>query len=128
MDDDFVLVSQSGEEEVAVEAAPEYLDGIDQYINKLQSTLWQLNVFIHDNPELAYREHKAHDALTNFMRAQSGWKVTPSAFGMLTAWKAVYDTGKPGPVVSFNAEMGTSAPGIPHPQILTISNQTHFPI
>ncbi|PNP42297.1 hypothetical protein TGAMA5MH_05979 [Trichoderma gamsii] len=39
------------------------------------------------------------------MKSQSGWVVTPSAYGMETAWVAVFDTGKRGPVVSFNAEM-----------------------
>ena len=33
--------------------------------------------------------------------------MTPSAYGMATAWVAAYDSGKRGPVVSFNVEMGS---------------------
>lgn len=109
MDDDFVLVPRPGNEQTgqaASVAQPEYLNDIEEFIKHLETSLWPLNRFIHDNPELAYKEQKAHGAYTNYMRLQKGWKVTPSAFGMETAWKAVYDTGKAGPVVSFNAEMG----------------------
>nr|UWK21992.1 peptidase m20 domain protein [Trichoderma rodmanii] len=42
-----------------------------------------------------------------------GRAVTPSAYGMDTAWVAVYDIGRRGPVVSFNAEMDY-LPGIGH--------------
>jgi amidohydrolase len=89
----------------ATASAPAYLHDIDQFVDALEPALWPLNCFIHDNPELGYAEYKAHDALTSFMSAQGGWRVTRSAYGMDTAWSAVYDTGRPGPVVSFNAEM-----------------------
>ena len=89
-------------------ATPDYLPDISHVVNQLESLLWPLNCFIHENPELAYQEHKAHDALTSFMRSREGWHVTPSAYGMETAWRALYDSGMPGPVVSFNAEMGMS--------------------
>jgi amidohydrolase len=82
------------------------LSDIDRSIKSLSISLWPLNEFIHENPELAFEEHKAHDALTGFMRLHKGWKVTPSAYGMKTAWLAIYDSGKAGPVVSFNVEMG----------------------
>jgi len=87
---------------------PEYLPEIDKAINSLADALWPLNTFIHSHPELAFKEHQAHDALTGFMRSQKdpSWEVTPSAYGLETAWTAVYDSGKPGPVVAFNAEMG----------------------
>ncbi|KAJ4305755.1 hypothetical protein N0V90_001286 [Kalmusia sp. IMI 367209] len=87
------------------DASPKYLSEIDEYIDTLQDALWPLNKFIHENPELAFKEYKAHDALTQFMSSQDGWEVTPSAYGIQTAWTAVYDTGKKGPIVSFNAEM-----------------------
>lgn len=98
---------------------PEYLREIATYINSLSEKLWPLNKYIHDNPELAFKEYKAHSALTNFMESQPGWQVTRSAYGMETAWVAVFDTGKPGPVVSFNVEMGKSCPFIKyHPNLL----------
>lgn len=83
-----------------------YLDDISQAVNDLSEDFWPINKKIHDNPERGFKEFIAHDALTQFMRGQSGWVVTPSAYGMATAWVAVFDTGRRGPVVSFNAEMG----------------------
>lgn len=82
------------------------LADIDRYVEDRAESLWPLNNFIHNNPELAFEEHKAHDALTRFMEAEAGWRVIKSAYGLETAWIAVYDSGNPGPVVSFNAEMG----------------------
>jgi metal-dependent amidase/aminoacylase/carboxypeptidase family protein len=81
---------------------------IDGFIESLQEDLWPLNDFIHKNPELAFEEHKSHDALTNYMQSHEDWQITCSAYGLDTAWVALYDSGKQGPVVSFNAEMGMS--------------------
>ncbi|KAF2637222.1 putative amidohydrolase [Massarina eburnea CBS 473.64] len=90
-----------------------YLSDIDKFVDNLHDTLWPLNKFIHENPELAFKEYKTHDALTSFMRSQKGWTVTGSAYGMETAWVAVYDSGRKGHVVSFNAEMD-ALPDIGH--------------
>ncbi|KAL5116008.1 hypothetical protein ACEQ8H_006126 [Pleosporales sp. CAS-2024a] len=87
-------------------AAHRYLQDIDKAVEKLKSSLWPLNKYIHENPELAFQEHKAHDALTEYMCSHRAWKVTRSAHGIATAWIAEYDSGLAGPVVSFNAEMG----------------------
>ena len=115
-DDGFVLVSVD-ECDVAYEITvndgvkdnhgpQKSLSEIDKHVEGLAASLWPLNKFIHDNPELAFKEYKAHDALTTFMESQDGWQVTRSAYGIETAWIAAYDTGKAGPVVSFNVEMG----------------------
>jgi len=88
----------------------DYLSEIDDSIESLGKILWPLNKFIHDNPELAFKEYKAHEALTSFMQSQEGWEVTTSAYGIETAWVASYGSGEGGPVVSFNAEFGTSNP------------------
>ncbi|KAG6041478.1 hypothetical protein E4U41_004055 [Claviceps citrina] len=105
MDDDFVLVPRPASAEQESSGTDELLREIDSFIQRLSASLWPLNCFLHANPELAYHEHRAHDALTNFLKAQRGWQVTCSAFGMETAWVAVFDSGVPGPAVSFNAEM-----------------------
>ncbi|KAF2196560.1 putative amidohydrolase [Delitschia confertaspora ATCC 74209] len=103
----FILVSRDCEfpENTHQAVSHDYLSDIDNSIDSLRHQLWPLNKFIHENPELAFKEHKTHDALTSFMRLQKGWQVTPSTYGMETAWVAVYDSGKTGPVVSFNVEM-----------------------
>lgn len=87
-----------------------YLNDISSYVDSICDILWPVNKKIHDNPELGYEEYIAHETLTEFMRCQNGWKVTPSAYGLETAWVAVYDSGREGPVVSFNAEMGMYLP------------------
>jgi hypothetical protein len=108
MEDGFVLVQKPREDGEEVESVDEagYVHDIDSFVRSLELSLWPLNTFLHDHPELGYKEHKAHDALASFMESQEGWTVTRSAYGMETAWVAVYDSGKPGPAVSFNAEMG----------------------
>ncbi len=108
MDDDYVFVSRP--DEAPALAQPELKTGhlaeIERFIEQLAPALWPLNCFIHNNPELGYQEFQAHDALTKFMKSRPGWAVTRSAYGLPTAWEAVFDTGRAGPVVSFNAEMG----------------------
>lgn len=107
LQDGWVLVPTLDEQQEPEPA--EFLSDIDHFIHSLDAPLWSLNSFLHENPELGFREYKAHDALTKFMRSREGWHVTPSAYGMDTAWVAVYDSGRPGPAVSFNAEMGASS-------------------
>ncbi|KAI6785437.1 Peptidase M20 domain-containing protein 2 [Emericellopsis cladophorae] len=100
--DGFVLVPRHFEDD----NCPSYLSDIEQVVLHLDDLSWTLSCYLHDNPELGFAEHKAHDALTKFMGSHAGWKVTSSAYGMETAWVAEYDTGRPGPVIAFNAEMG----------------------
>ncbi|KAL0931168.1 peptidase M20 (amidohydrolase) [Colletotrichum truncatum] len=109
-DDDFILISHSDCHPTTYSS---YLDEINSIVSDFAEALWPVNKKIHDNPELGYKEFIAHDALTSFMRGREGWKVTPSAYGMKTAWVALWDSGKKGPTVSFNAEMDC-LPGIGH--------------
>ncbi|KAK7993063.1 Peptidase M20 domain-containing protein 2 [Apiospora marii] len=103
--DDLVLVSHEDVAPHTLHSAPRYLPEINDAIGRISDTLWGVNKKIHDNPELGYKEFIAHDTLTSFMKSIDGWKVTPSAYGLKTAWVAVWDSGKKGPVVSFNCEM-----------------------
>lgn len=83
---------------------------ISDYIDALSKSLRRISLDIHDHPEVRNQEHRAHKTLTNYMRTQphQTWEVTPSAYGIGTAFVAVFDSGKPGPTVSFNAEYGKS--------------------
>lgn len=111
-EDAFILVTMDNEcgEEDPHDVYDNYLSDIDNFIATLSPVLWPLNRFIHETPELAFEEHKAHEALTTFMQSQDNWRVTKSAYGMETAWVASYESGKLGPTVSFNVEMGTLLP------------------
>jgi hypothetical protein len=84
----------------------DYSNFISSYVDSISGNLWPINLRIHDHPELNYEEFIAHEALTSFLRTRYGWKVTPSAYGIATAFVAEFDTGRDGPVISFNAEYG----------------------
>jgi hypothetical protein len=103
----YVLVdSIQDESEISHDMAKDFLDDVSKAIEDLSADLRRVSLEIHDNPELQYKEFHAHDVLTKYMQDQEGWDVTPSAYGIKTAFVACYDTGKKGPVVSFNAEYG----------------------
>lgn len=90
--------------------AGDYMSLIAEHIDSLSKGLRHLSLKIHDNPEVRYKEFIAHEAITKFISGQESqkWEVTPSAYGIATAFVAVFDSGKAGPVVSFNAEYGKS--------------------
>jgi metal-dependent amidase/aminoacylase/carboxypeptidase family protein len=81
-----------------------YLTPIAHHVDRLGESLRTVSLAIHDNPELQYKEFHAHRVITEFLAAQHGWHVTPSAYAIPTAFVAVFDSGRPGPVVSFNVE------------------------
>ncbi|KAH7329629.1 peptidase dimerization domain protein [Stachybotrys elegans] len=112
MEAGFVIVPRHGHGPLLSEEL-DFVAEVDEFVDSLESLLWPLNLFIHDNPELAFKEHKAQDALTNLMQSREGWQVTRSAFGMDTAWLAVYESGSRGPTIAFNAEMD-ALPGLGH--------------
>jgi metal-dependent amidase/aminoacylase/carboxypeptidase family protein len=88
--------------------ADEYISPISGHIDSLSESLRHLSLKIHDNPEVRYKEFIAHEAITTFMSEQDNheWTVKPSAYGIATAFVALFDSGRSGPAVSFNAEYG----------------------
>lgn len=109
-EDDYVLICLRDAEDKSSVSRPMYLKDVNDFIESISGELGTINRKIHDNPELGYEEHKAHALLTSVLKSKKGWKVTASAYGMDTAWVAVYDSGKKGPVVSLNVEMGAPLP------------------
>jgi len=81
---------------------------VSEYINSLSRSLRALSLDIHDHPEIRNKEFHAHEILTRFIGEQKlqDWTVTPSAYEIPTAFVAVFDSRRRGPVVSFNAEYG----------------------
>ncbi|HWR61659.1 MAG TPA: M20 family metallopeptidase [Clostridia bacterium] len=59
--------------------------------------------FICNNPELGNQEYKASEKLTAFLSAR-GFAVETGIVGRPTAFRAVLDSGKPGPSVAFLCE------------------------
>jgi amidohydrolase len=82
---------------------PAVLASIDATVASLTDELHAVSQTLHDNPELAWEEHLAHDTGCALME-KKGWKVTRGAHGLPTAWRAEWDNG-PGPTIGFNSEM-----------------------
>ncbi|KUL85002.1 hypothetical protein ZTR_07760 [Talaromyces verruculosus] len=78
---------------------------VDAAIEELQIQLREVNRQIWANPELAYKEHHAHDTICNFLESQ-GFQVTRHAFGLETAFEARSGSrgAEEGPLINFNAE------------------------
>ncbi|KAL1706598.1 hypothetical protein EV121DRAFT_201025 [Schizophyllum commune] len=102
-DSDLEVIESSQPLPVDPSLSTDRLDEITAFLDSQTDALRELNWKIHDNPELAYHEFVAHETLTSFMEDR-GWAVTRGAYGIATAFVAVYDSGVKGPVVSFNAE------------------------
>jgi hypothetical protein len=85
-----------------------YIEEISDYVDSIYDDMWDISKTIHDNPELGFKEVKAHDLLTSFMAAQDGWNVTKSLYNISTSFSAVFEGSGDGPVVSFNSEYGMS--------------------
>lgn len=74
---------------------------VDEQIAKLNDRIHKVNKTIHQNPELAYQEFKAHDTLCDFLE-ECGFKVTRHAYGLETAFEALYGQG--GRLININCE------------------------
>ena len=84
------------------------------------SALKKLSVFLLQNPELAFKEYKAHDACIAFLRQHCpDWKITEKAYQVDTAWEAVYSQGKGGRRIVFCSEYD-ALPDVGHACILSI--------
>ncbi|EJD41210.1 hypothetical protein AURDEDRAFT_69157 [Auricularia subglabra TFB-10046 SS5] len=88
------------------------LKTIDDAISDLDPSLRELNLDIHDHPEIMWEEKHAHDVLTKYMESR-GWAVTRHYLGFDTAWRAEWSHGTGGNVVGVNSEMD-ALPGIGH--------------
>ncbi|CAG8469478.1 4197_t:CDS:2 [Cetraspora pellucida] len=86
------------------ELTPKFADIALKAIEDISDELHEISIKIHENPEVAYEEKYAHKLLVNYMQ-EKGFKVTPSAFGLETAFVAEFqsEAGKDR-VVSINSE------------------------
>lgn len=109
--DGFIMVNggQVSHPSLSSSEAGGQLAAISNYVGQISASLRRVSIDIHDHPELQYKEFHAHQVLAKYMQEQDGWEVTPSAYEIATAFIAVFDSGKKGPVVSFNAEYGRIA-------------------
>ncbi|CAG8556701.1 12246_t:CDS:2 [Racocetra persica] len=90
--------------EQTTELTSEFADTALKAIKDVSDELYEISIKINENPELAFEEKFAHKLLVDYLQ-EKGFKVTPSAFGLETAFVAEFQSkaGR-GRVVSFNSE------------------------
>ena len=88
---------------------------IEAEIEKLDKELRELSLDMHDHPEIMWQERRTHDLFVKYFSGKKGWKVTPHAFELETAFQAVFShkADKSSRVVGFQSELD-ALPGIGH--------------
>src|SRR5215468_4508822 len=81
-------------------------------VDALADELEKLSLQIHANPELCFKEEKAHGWLTDFLEKR-GLHVERGVGGLPTAFRATIPGTGPGPRVAIMAEYD-ALPGIGH--------------
>ncbi len=69
----------------------------------IKEKLVEISDYIYNNPELGNEEYKAVEALTTFLK-EHGFEIECPYAGMETAFKATFDSGKPGKTVGYLCE------------------------
>ncbi len=85
---------------------------VAEAVDRLADELEGLSHRIHDAPELAFQEERAHGWLTSFLE-QHGARVERGVGGLPTAFRATIAGRGPGPTVAIMAEYD-ALPGIGH--------------
>ena len=76
---------------------------ISDTVDVLKDELIRLSHDIHDHPEIGFREFKACRWQKEFL-ARHGFAVENPFYGMDTAFRGNFDTGRPGPRIAFLSE------------------------
>src|SRR5213594_2321131 len=85
---------------------------VTETVDRLADDLERLSHRIHDAPELAFKEEKAHGWLTEFLE-KHGARVERGVGGLPTAFRATIAGTGPGPTIAIMAEYD-ALPGIGH--------------
>ncbi|OQN97520.1 hypothetical protein B0A48_16673 [Cryoendolithus antarcticus] len=105
IDDDYIIIAAHAPSSASAKATVSDSQSlISDHIDHISKHMRRISLDIHDHPETSYKEVHAHAALTTYLSGVPGWDVECSAYGIDTAFVAVFNSGKAGPVVSFNAE------------------------
>ncbi|EGX92261.1 amidohydrolase, putative [Cordyceps militaris CM01] len=65
---------------------------VQAHLKQADAALYQANQSLHANPEVAYKEHNAHDNLCDLLESQ-GFSVTRKAYGLDTSFEASSGAG-----------------------------------
>jgi len=85
---------------------------VTEAVDGLADELERLSLQIHANPELCFKEEKAHGWLTEFLE-KNGAQVERGVGGLPTAFRATIAGAAPGPTIAIMAEYD-ALPGIGH--------------
>ncbi len=85
---------------------------IYQAVESVKDELFYINKQMYLNPEIGYQEYESAKMLVDMLKKE-GFEVEAPYAGMDTAFRAVYDSGKPGPTIAILAEYD-ALPGIGH--------------
>ena len=69
----------------------------------IRQKLCEMSDYIYNNPELGNEEYKAVEALTTFLK-EHNFKIEAPIADMATAFKATFDSGKPGMTIGYLCE------------------------
>ena len=69
----------------------------------IRQRLCEMSDYIYNNPELGNEEYKAVEALTKFLK-EHNFKIESPIADMATAFKATFDSGKPGMTIGYLCE------------------------
>ena len=69
----------------------------------IRQRLCEMSDYIYNNPELGNEEYKAVEALTTFLK-EHNFKIESPIADMDTAFKATFDSGKPGMTIGYLCE------------------------
>jgi len=72
-------------------------------IEKIKESLWDINDYIYNNPELGDKEFKAVEKLTSFLEKHS-FNIEIGIANRETSFKAEFDSGIEGPTIAYMCE------------------------
>lgn len=81
-------------------------------LNNIQHDLWNMSKQMYNHPELGDQEYKSSKLLSDYL-ANHDFQIETGIVGRPTAFKAMYDSGKPGPRIAYLAEYD-ALPGVGH--------------
>ena len=76
---------------------------IKGYIEEIKDELIELSQYIFDNPEIGLKEYKSSKVHVELLK-KYGFELETNFLGFETAFKAVYDSKKPGPTIAYLSE------------------------
>lgn len=85
---------------------------VEQLVNHHAQEFRKLSQYIYDHPELGHEEYLSSKAHIDLLQSH-GFEVESAYLGIPTAFKAKYDSKKPGPSIAFLSEYD-ALPGIGH--------------